>query len=265
MFRLVSVVPLSEGAWLKEAVSKSGLSADAYAKRIGVSRATLFSWYTRPVLNADVETLFRIIEVSGWDAATLRKEWDEAMAAISDPYRVQIERQAWRTKLMNHIRWMVDTRWRESGDASSSNVEPYSEQRITHEIPYFDLPIAASGWVHVTDNINGGFQCTAAQIKQALFRVKVRGDSMEPRFADGCTIEFKLLCADDGLPDYEKLREGHPYYVQLDDGTGTFKMLKSIEPDHLVLTALNKKYKKPLIAKNSEIVRLGQYEFTLVK
>ena len=137
-----------------------------------------------------------------------------------------------------------------------NNVEPYSVQELRIQIPDFDLAIAAGGWVDVWDNESAGLHVCSEQIRQGLFRVRVRGDSMQPRFPDGCTVEFRCLMRD-GLPDFEALEVGRRYYVQLDDGTGTFKELASIQPEHLVLKAVNKKYRKPLIAPIDRVQKLA--------
>lgn len=146
-----------------------------------------------------------------------------------------------------------------------TNVEPFHQQHIPQPIPEFDLPIAAGGWSHVTDNHTGGITCTAEQRRQGLFRVRIRGDSMTPRFRDGDLVEFKLLCTPEGLPDFEAMREGEAYYVQKNDGEGTFKICQRIEPEKIILAAINRRYRKPLTATLGEIVSVGRYEHKCVK
>lgn len=137
------------------------------------------------------------------------------------------------------------------------NIEPYSEQKFV-EIPRFDLPIAASGWEYVVDNQDGGYFLTAAQIQQGLFSVLVRGTSMQPDFMDGQAVLFRLMMTPEGTPDFDSLREGMDVYVQLDDHTGTFKRVEKIEPDHILLRAVNKKFKVPLIAPIERVQRLAR-------
>jgi SOS-response transcriptional repressor LexA len=144
------------------------------------------------------------------------------------------------------------------------NVEPFSEHPIGVEPPFFDLPIAASGWVSVTDNQDGGYHVSPAQIAQGLFRVRVRGDSMQPKFPDGCIVEFKLMRTPEGVPDCGAVIVGKRYYVQLDDGTGTFKELAEYGADGLTLRAINRKYKKLLIAPLDRIQRLAVLKGTLI-
>ena len=117
----------------------------------------------------------------------------------------------------------------------------------------------------VTDNHTGGITCTVEQRRQGLFRVRIRGDSMRPRFMDGDLIEFKLLCTPEGLPDFERLHEGQAYYIQKVCGEGTFKICHKINPENIELIAINKRYKKPLVATIEEIVSIGKFEYKLSK
>ena len=138
------------------------------------------------------------------------------------------------------------------------NIEPYGEEHFEAEIPLFDLPIAAGGWESVWDNQDAGHHICDKQLRQGVFRVRVRGDSMSPRYPDGCVVEFKCMMSEQGTPDFDGLEVGKRYYVQLDDGSGTFKELAAIEPDHLLLRALNRKYKTPLRADISRIQKLAR-------
>lgn len=127
------------------------------------------------------------------------------------------------------------------------NLEPYSKRPLA-EFPIFDLTISGSDWSDVSDNMTNGYLLTPEQLRQGLFSVIVRGPSMSPVYPDGKAVIFKLLITDDGLVDFDRLREGSDYYVQLDDSRGTFKRLVSVEPDHLVLKPLNPKMKRELVA-----------------
>ena len=144
-----------------------------------------------------------------------------------------------------------------TSEAEVENVEPYSETTLVAEIPFFDLPIAAGGWTQVTDNEDGGYRLTTAQKQQGLFRVRVRGDSMMPKYPDGTIVEFKMLLTSDGMRDCTKLEIGKRYYVQLDDGMGTFKQLADCTREGLALLATNRAYKKKLLAPFDRITRLA--------
>lgn len=174
-----------------------------------------------------------------------------------------IDPQDW----VQHTSGTAEIKASSSGSATKlrevvENVEPYSEKKLVAQIPFFDLPLAAGAWVSVTDNEEGGYFLTRAQQEQGLFRVRIRGDSMRPRYEDGCIVEFRLLRNPEGAPDCGRVQVGRRYYVQLDDGTGTFKQLESCDERGLVLRALNKKYKKPLVASFDRIQRLAIAEGT---
>jgi phage repressor protein C with HTH and peptisase S24 domain len=92
---------------------------------------------------------------------------------------------------------------------------------------------------------------------KGIFRVRVRGDSMAPKYPAGCYVEFKLLRTREGMPDLAAAVVGKRYYVQLRDDTGTFKQLAGVTDAGLVLAATNKKCRKELFAPFDEIVRLA--------
>lgn len=127
-----------------------------------------------------------------------------------------------------------------------------------HEIPEWELHVAAGDWIESC--INGKLDTDdpkqAAVLKQGLFRIKIRGDSMLPKFQDGDTIEFKVFRHGD---EGDSIQIGKPYYVHRSDGTCTFKVLESMDDETAVLRALNtKKYPKAMIVPVQEIVRMAR-------
>jgi len=130
-----------------------------------------------------------------------------------------------------------------------NNVEPYSEQAVPR-IPSFDVAVAAGNWVDVPEAMQ---VCDPRQIDHGLFRIRLRGDSMSPRFKDGETIEFR--CLRDGR---DALEVGASYYVQR-DGEATFKQLAEIGEDVLVFHAINrKKYPDPMPVDRRSIMRMAK-------
>ena len=143
-------------------------------------------------------------------------------------------------------------------DASSPGID--GEVSALHDIPQWDLEIAAGDWCESC--INGTIDTSnAAQIRsmnQGLFRVRIRGDSMLPRFKEGEILEFKVFRH--GEADDEGIKIGKPYYVHRSDGTCTFKVLESMDDETAVLRALNKrKYPKALVVPVQEIVRMARF------
>jgi SOS-response transcriptional repressor LexA len=136
------------------------------------------------------------------------------------------------------------------GGEFDTNVEPYSIVRLIAPIPTFDLPIAAGAWA----DVSGQIEITdARQIEQGLFRVHVRGDSMQPKYPDGCIVEFRIV---------RRGRDGWPIgkncYVQLASGDATFKRMEAVDEDTVTLVAINSaKYKKPLTAAVSDVVSMA--------
>lgn len=129
------------------------------------------------------------------------------------------------------------------------NVETYSEQPLMAEIPLFDLAVAAGDWTDITEIDEA--RLTADQIRQALFRVRISGDSMTPKYKSGQVVEFRCIrVADDGFI------EGKNYYVQRDDGTATFKHCCEVAEETVTFCALNqKKYPKAFEVPRALIVR----------
>lgn len=86
---------------------------------------------------------------------------------------------------------------------------------ILIEPPTYNQSIAAADWAEVeTAEVEH-----ADVVQQGLFRVRVSGDCMAPRFPDGCTVEFRLI----NLAE-RRIEPGAPYYVQHADGRATFKL-----------------------------------------
>lgn len=134
--------------------------------------------------------------------------------------------------------------------AWDENVEPYSKDQLPPVIPMFDLAVAAGRWVDVDET---GQVCDPQQIDHGLFRVRIRGDSMTPRFKDGDVVEFR--CLRDGR---DALEVGAFYYVQKDH-QATFKELVEIGEETLVLRAINrKKYPDPMPVERRSIVRMAR-------
>lgn len=136
---------------------------------------------------------------------------------------------------------------------SDSNIEPYSEVKVP-EIPLFELAVAAGGWAEV-EGI--GEVCDPTKIDHGLFRVRIRGDSMEPEYHDGQVVEFKCLRF-----DVEGFLVGKDYYIQRSDDGATFKRLESVSEDEIMLRAINKKkYPKPMPVPRQMVSRAARAVF----
>lgn len=135
------------------------------------------------------------------------------------------------------------------------NVDEYSERSVITAVPTFDLAVAAGHWVSVDET---GEVSDAHQIDHGVFRIRIRGDSMTPRFKDGALVEFR--CLRDGK---HILEVGRFYYVQR-EGEATFKQLAEIDDEQLVFRALNKrKYPEKMPVERRSIVRMALALFVL--
>lgn len=130
------------------------------------------------------------------------------------------------------------------------NVEPYSEVKL-FDIPLFDLSVAASGWVEASEI--GGVSDPRV-IEQGLFRIRIRGDSMQKTWNTGDVTEFKLV-----RWGVDELKIGADYYVHRNDGYATFKRLVSLDDDEYVLAAANKKkYPDKMPVARQDVVRMAK-------
>lgn len=235
------------GEWLRLELSDRGLEINKAAARIGVDESTLHRWMSQAGYNVRRSARGRLAALLQLDVRRINFLIEAGAKGLSvDVLNDEAGRE-------------VD----EHDNFDDRSVEPYGEQSLRADPPTFEISIAAGDWVEITDNEYNGQRVTPAQIAQGLFRVRIRGDSMEPRFEDGALIEFKLLRTDAGRPDLAAMAEGQPYYVQLSDGRHTFKLLESREAKQLTLRAINKRYRKALHAPVEEIVRVGSYQFKL--
>lgn len=208
------------------------------------------------------EAITQMRKGRGWSRATLARE---ANLSISTIQKIEKNLAAFDSETLVSLFQAFGRKFedvidglRVNGESEvDANVEPYSEQPIVAEIPFFDLPVAAGGWVSVWDNMDAGHHVTEEQVKQGLFRVRVRGESMTPRYPDGCVVEFRCLRDDCGAPGFDQLEIGRRYYVQLEDGTGTFKELSAIDGERITLRATNRKFRTPLYAEVTRIQKLA--------
>lgn len=144
----------------------------------------------------------------------------------------------------------ADQSMSQTPDSFDNNVEPYSIRQVPN-IPLFDLAVAAGGWVEITGEAE---VCDPMQMDHGLFRIRIRGDSMDPEYKDGEVIEFRCL-----RPDRDGLEQGVDYYLQRSDGTATFKRLERMDEDTLWLRPLNReKYPRLIEVPRGLIVRAAR-------
>lgn len=120
------------------------------------------------------------------------------------------------------------------------------------EPPTYDQAIAAADWVYVDAEGEEGIEV----IRQGLFRVRISGRCMEPKFPDGSIVEFRVVRLN-GMPQIEA---GAAYYVQRSDGAATFKLAYPLTGgEGIELRPINRKVcRHPLRVEWQEISRLAR-------
>lgn len=178
----------------------------------------------------------------------------EFVTRVEREGKKKINRRSFR-KLVNYLHLPPDAALKvlqEGLDLAKNpdqNIDPFSEQKI-REIPTFDLAVAAGKWADVHEL---GEVHDPLKIDHGLFRVRIRGDSMSPRFKEGQVVEFR--CLRDGR---DSLEIGAFYYVQR-DGQATFKMLEKVEEARIILRAVNRKrYPCSMPVDRRSIVRMAR-------
>jgi transcriptional regulator with XRE-family HTH domain len=130
------------------------------------------------------------------------------------------------------------------------NVEPYSEQKF-FEIPTFDLAVSAGGWTEASEVAEVS---DPNVLRQGLFRIRIRGDSMKNAWVPGEVAEFKLI-----RWGMDELKIGADYYVHRADNLATFKRLVSVNDDEYTFAALNKKkYPEQMAVARQDVVRMAK-------
>jgi phage repressor protein C with HTH and peptisase S24 domain len=130
------------------------------------------------------------------------------------------------------------------------NIELGSKRVLDAEIPMFDMSVACGHWVQIEELAE---VCDPRQIDQGLFRIRLSGDSMKPKYNSGDVVEFKCL-----RYGRDELEIGKDYYVQLEDGLATFKRLENLDDQSITLRAINKrKYPDIMPVHRAVIVRMA--------
>jgi transcriptional regulator with XRE-family HTH domain len=133
--------------------------------------------------------------------------------------------------------------------ATNGNAGPFEVTAVLDEAPaVFSLGIAASGWVELE-----GEGRSHVGLRGTWIIVRVSGDSMEPRWLDGQSVQFHRLNLEEDSPVV-----GADYFFVRNDGTGTFKRVEHIDEDGYTLRALNPKYTRPLTVSRQEVVMVAE-------
>jgi len=218
------------GAWVAYQRALAGLGVREFAKRVGCDPKTITN-IERSATPDDIGAV-KIVGIA---------------KALGFP-EIQVM-TAWKREPVPPVR----IEHRQNPPESYNNIEPYTEQKIPVDIPQFELDVAAGGWVEAQGQEE---EIDQRQIDQGLFRIRIRGDSMEPKYPNGSVVEFKVL-RQTGDERSDVMEIGKNYCVYRSDGSATFKKLAAIEDEMLTFRAINPKYKKPLTVARTDVVRMA--------
>ena len=86
-----------------------------------------------------------------------------------------------------------------------------------------------------------------------FFRTQIHGRSMLPLYKPGAILEFRLL------KPRERLKHGKDYYVELADGSATFKRLAYTDRCKITLCPLRQRIGRPdfVRVRRSDVVRMA--------
>lgn len=185
--------------------------------------------------------------MGGVDVGTISR-WERDETTPSDAHLV-----AWAKAVGLEIDAVMKIVHGGNGEASGLRNVGTIEQ--LHDIPLYDLSSPASHWAEIAgaeDQTNEGDRGNKRAVDQGLFRIRIHGDCMAPKYPDGCIVEFKIWRNDSPFP------LGKNVVITNSDGMSTFKHLAAVDEDTITLTALNKKkYPKPILLPAQMMSRLA--------
>jgi hypothetical protein len=256
--------PFHQGRWLRKSVAEMGVSVSSFARRARVSRDALNKWFSQKHVQWRIDSAVRVLGALGYDVNALmgegRVEYALKEGKGGDIFGAIVAAQGSQTLIHRAMSPLYGGAQRLrrgqplqvlqlTPQELDPNVEPYSEEQVP-PVPEFELAVAAGHWTDVSD-IAEVHQ--PGQIDHGFFRVRIRGDSMSPKYKDGAMIEFRCLRADrDGVI------VGRDYYVQRSDGTATFKCVEEADEETLTLRARNqRKYPERMVVERGLVVRMA--------
>jgi phage repressor protein C with HTH and peptisase S24 domain len=241
-----------QGEWLKDRVQKSKLSVSEFARRVAVARSRVHDWFTQETLSMRPDLMWSVLDVLGLRETV--ESYGHARPADYKPPGVEDVHGTLRDKYT--VEGVFSRLIREDkllGSVPAQRPAMRIVEDAGDAMPaVFDLPIAASGW----EEIGVGASPTDSQ----WVIVRVRGDSMKPRFKDGMLVLFKRLDATEDAPV-----AGHDYFVIRNDGTGTLKRLVDVDEDGFTFKAINPKYPRPLRCSRDETVMIAEARYGVVE
>jgi SOS-response transcriptional repressor LexA len=235
------------GNWLRARIERLGKSKAAFARRAGMSPEHLSRLFNEPTLIMRPDAAWRIIDALGLSSAMRGRafpdrDWQsKGELDITNYLSKSLFDELIALDRSGHLPPALSI----AADVDR-NVEQLREFKVV-PVPTFELSIAAGGW---TDIDGVAEVCDPALIDQGHFRIRIRGESMRPRYKDRSLIEFRWLHV-----DRERFIEGRDYFVQREHDA-TFKRVEKRHELAITLRALNKrKYPRPLLVPLEDVQR----------
>jgi SOS-response transcriptional repressor LexA len=249
---------LHEGKWLREQIAASGKSQAAFARASQIPLQTIKGWLMQSELRIRLDYLHRLAAGLGQTRQSFDMALDRARVyamlqdeQTRDRWKRQIkaaEKLGPHASVADQIAAGLPTD--DPPPFLDQNIELGSMQRYA-DIPMFDLSVACGGWADVGEAME---VCDPASIEQGLFRVRLSGDSMVPKYKSGEIVEFKCLRYGE-----DPIEPGKDYYVQREDGMATFKRVEKVDETGITLRAINKrKYPERMDVPHIAVVRMAK-------
>lgn len=243
------------GKRIKELRNESNLTQEELAKKIGVTKSAIAN-YENGTSHPKESVLYKLFEVFKCDANSLFKDTfndsfsNETYFEKSDINLIKKYR-----KLDSYGKKAVDNLLDIELDRVTSQLKHFSESKITdfkeekkkRELPYYTISASAG---------NGNFLATNDYIlievdeyvpQQANYALKVKGDSMEPKYHDGDIVYVKTQ---------KSIENGEIGIFCIDDNV-YIKKLEYVDGKYRLIS-LNPAYKPIEIKESNEFICFGK-------
>ena len=205
------------GKRIKELRNENNLTQEELAKKIGVTKSAIAN-YENETSHPKESVLYKLFEVFECDANSLFKDtFDDSFSNDALFEKTDIELITKYRKLDNMgkilVDFVIDTELKRIAPPPTtpeSKIIDYQEEKAKREMPYYTIGASAG---------NGNFLATNDYIlievddyvpQQANYALKVKGDSMEPKYHDGEIVyvktqksiengEIGIFCIDDNV------------------------------------------------------------------
>lgn len=255
------------GAWLKGKIADSKMPFGVFARKIDVNERTLYRWFKQAYPDIRDSNLAAIAQSLGYKRSHVESILIEAMRddpVVRERWKKQAEMLEGANTFEQQAAAIEQMKkqglWDKSEEEDFKMLHNVACEGFVDPVPTFDAAVAAGPWTEVGEVAE---LHDSRLIENGVFRIKIKGDSMEPNYHEGNLIEFKIMRDGGPISEGDVLLVGKDYYVQVGD-EATFKRLSKIDDEELVFQAINrKKYPKPIMVRRAQILRMAKACFKL--